>query len=157
MAGDTSVLVHNANTNLDDFGCGTVTRAATWVDEGGFQNSTPPAPSTRSGWFRFQSAAVGTRSNPATRRSQVPQYSVPDGNGDTITAKFDSAFGDEAIDRKLGLSGYGRDEAERQVAVAAHHGFRAVYELPSQKKVDQANKLLESWGVTGILTRVGSW
>ncbi|MFC3572807.1 LamG-like jellyroll fold domain-containing protein [Streptomyces yaanensis] len=156
-AGDTPVLVHNANTNLDDFGCGTATRAATWVDEGGFQNSTPPAPSTRSGWFRFQSAATGTRSNLATGRSQVPQYSAPDGNGGTITAKFDSAFGDEAIDRKLGLTGYGKDEAERQAAVAAHHGFKAVYELPSQKKVDQANKLLESWGVTGIATRVGSW
>lgn len=155
IAGDTPVLVHN--NNLVNFGCGKATSAATWVDEGGFQNSTPPAPSTQGGWFRYQSAAPGARSNLATGRAQVPQYSAPDGNGGVVTAKFDTAFGDEAIDRKLGLTGYGKDEAERQVAVASHHGFQAVYELPSQKKVDQANALLASWGVTGIQTRVGSW
>ncbi|MGN9912562.1 RHS repeat-associated core domain-containing protein [Phytohabitans sp. LJ34] len=139
------------------FGCGKATTAANWVDEGGFQNSTPPAPSTQGAWFRYQSGAVGTRSNLATGRSQVPQYTAPDGNGGVVTAKFDSAFGDEAIDRKLGLTRFGRDEAERQAAVARHHGFQAVYELPSQTKVDQANALLAEWGVTGIRTRVGSW
>ena len=155
VAGDTPVLVHNVN--IPGFGCGRATDAATWVDEGGFQNSTPPAPSTRSGWFRYQSAATGTRSSLTTGRSLVPRYSAPDGEGGVITAKFDSAFGDEAIDRKLGLTKFGQDEAERQAAVADYHGFQAVYELPSQKKVDEANKLLSGWGVTGIATRIGSW
>jgi hypothetical protein len=93
----------------------------------------------------------------ATGRAQVPQYSAPGPNGETVTAKFDSACGDEAIDRKLGLTGYGKDEAERQARVAAHHGIKAVYELPSQKKVDEANALLDKWGVTGIEARIGSW
>ncbi|WP_377343917.1 LamG-like jellyroll fold domain-containing protein [Plantactinospora siamensis] len=155
VAGHDAVLVHN--NNLVNLGCGRATSTANWVDEGGFQNSTPPAPSTQGGWFRYQSGAAGSRSNLATGRAQVPQYSAPDGNGGVITAKFDSAFGDEAIDRKLGLTRFGRDEAERQAAVASHHGFQAVYELPSQKKVDQANALLNEWGVTGIQTRVGSW
>jgi hypothetical protein len=82
---------------------------------------------------------------------------APGEDGSVITAKFDSAFGDEAIDRKLGLTRFGKDEAERQAAVAKHPGFQAVYELPSQKKVDQANALLAEWGVTGILARVGDW
>jgi large repetitive protein len=155
LAGATPVLVHNNNSV--ESGCGKATRAANWVDEGGFQNSTPPAPSTRSGWFRFQSSAAGSRSHLQTGRAQVPQYSAPDGNGGTVTAKFDAAFGDEAIDRKLGSNSFGRDEAERQAAIASHHGSDAVCELPSQKKVDQANVLLDKWGVTGIKTRVGSW
>lgn len=155
-AGSTPVLVHNTNFISSPGSSGSAACSANWVPEGGFQNSTPPAPSTRSGWFRFQSAAAGSRSD-IGGRSLVPQYSAPDGAGGVITAKFDSAFGDEAIDRKLGLTGFGKDEAERQVAVAAHHGFQAVYELPSQAKVDAADKLLSGWGVKGIITRIGSW
>ncbi|GAA1857186.1 hypothetical protein GCM10009736_25310 [Actinomadura bangladeshensis] len=55
------------------------------------------------------------------------------------------------------MTRFGKDEAERQAAVAKHHGFQAVYELPSQKKVDQAKALLAEWGVTGTLVRVGEW
>ncbi|MFE2301571.1 LamG-like jellyroll fold domain-containing protein [Streptomyces sp. NPDC059445] len=155
-AGYTPVLVHNTNFISSPGSSGSAVCPANWVPEGGFQNSSPPAPSTQGGWFRYQSAAAGTRSG-VGGRALVPQYSAPDGAGGVITAKFDSAFGDEAIDRKLGLTKFGQDEAVRQAAVAAHHGFQAVYELPSQAKVDAANKLLSGWGVKGIITRIGSW
>jgi hypothetical protein len=125
-AGTTPVLVDNTNFISSPGSSGSAACSANWVPEGGFQNSTPPAPSTRSGWFRFQSAAAGSRSD-IGGRSLVPQYSAPDGAGGVITAKFDSAFGDEAIDRNLGLTGFGKGGAERQVAVAAHPGFQAVY------------------------------
>ncbi|MFC8512616.1 hypothetical protein, partial [Streptomyces sp. NPDC057257] len=162
----TGVRLYHANTTTYDLtigrlhtspgSSGSAACKANWVPEGGFQNSTPPAPSTQSGWFRFQSAAPGTRSDVAGR-ALVPQYSAPDGAGGVIAAKFDSAFGDEAIDRKRALTGFGKDEAERQAAVAAHHGFQAVYELPSQAKVDAANELLSDWGGKGTITRIGSW
>ena len=61
----------------------------------------------------------------------APQYTAPDGEGGLIRAKFDSAFGDEAVDRKLGLTAFGEGLATRQAAVASYNGFNAVYELPT--------------------------
>jgi RHS repeat-associated protein len=136
-------------------GAGRATAEATWVDEGAFQN--PPGKSTKEGWFRYQTQAPGSRSNTSTSRLQVPEYTVRLPDGSTVKARFDTAWGDEAIDRKLSLTPYGRDLAERQAVVAHLRGFKAVYELPNQKQADAARALLDEWGITTIEVRVAPW
>lgn len=80
---------------------------------------------------------------------------MPGSDGVDVTAKFDGAFGSEMIDRKLSLPNFAdkRDHARRQAGTAAYYGLTAVYEFPTQEAADNARKLLNSWGVTTIITR----
>nr|BFE65697.1 hypothetical protein GCM10020063_102230 [Dactylosporangium thailandense] len=74
---------------------------------------------------------MNTRSN-ANGKREVPEYSAEMPDGSVVKARFDTAYGDEAIDRKLSLAPTpkSRRQAERQSVVAHFHGVQAVYERP---------------------------
>jgi len=106
--------------------------------------------------YRYQSGASGTRSNRLTGRSQAPYLEFTDDGGNVVGAKFDGVNGAELIDRKLNpvFSPKAADQATRQAAVAQHYGLKAVWELPTQKAVDAANRFLQSNSVNGISVRL---
>ena len=127
----------------------------TWVDEGGdLRNGGRPG--MRPDAYEYQSSASGARSGVDSGRSQAPYLEYQDDSGRVVGAKFDGVSGTELIDRKLNpvFSAKAVDQARRQVAVAQHHGLQAVWELPSQRAVDAANRFMTANKIEGIVVRL---
>ncbi|MGQ0799431.1 MAG: RHS repeat-associated core domain-containing protein, partial [Pseudomarimonas sp.] len=127
----------------------------TWVDEGGNLRAGATA-GMRPDAYRYQSSAPGARSSVESGRSQAPYLEFKDASGQTVGAKFDGVSETELIDRKLNpvFSAKAIDQARRQVAVAQHHGLQAVWELPSQRAVDAANRFMTTNEIDGITVRL---
>ncbi len=127
---------------------------ATWIDEGGNLRAGRD-PGMKANAYEYQSGTPGARSNVLTGKSQVPYFEFQNEQGIIIGAKFDGVQGMEAIDRKINpfFSAKAVDEAVRQSTVTRHYGFEAVWELPTQKAVDAANRFMRINGITGIKVR----
>jgi hypothetical protein len=152
LAGATPVLAHNSDTPCKP----QAENIVNWVEEGGDLRKA----STKKGssdWYEYESGVAGARSSVSSGRSLVPELSFTDDAGQTIKAKFDGVSGNEVIDRKLNVrwdSAKVVDQARRQAAVAAHHGLKAVWELPTSAAVGSANRWMTHNNITGILVRL---
>lgn len=119
----------------------------TWIDEDASMSAQAKA---------YDQAAMGSRSNIETGKSQAPSLTRTTVDGQITAVRFDGVDGDVLIDRKLSVvtTQKAKNQLFRQSEALQQNGFLGRWEVPTQVQANRATKLFNELGVTNITVKV---
>ena len=101
-------------------------------------------------------AAAYERGAAGAVEGKAPRLSALDGDGKTVTAKFDGVEGNVMVDRKLAVTTFDKSkkQALRQNVVAAENGKTVRWEVPNEKEAGRAETMFKELGTKHMESKV---